>query len=184
MKTSEQINELATALNTASTQIGAAVKGKDNPFFKSKYADLGSVIITFKEAALEAGLSYVQLPIASEGKVGVVTRLMHTSGQWLEEEYVVPMTKNDPQSAGSAITYCRRYALAALFGVPTADSDAEAAMFRGKVELPESVLEGLAAAESMEGLAEIFKAAWSEYPEHRAALTAAKDSRKKELNDD
>jgi hypothetical protein len=184
MKTSMDINELATALNEASKQIGAAVKGKENPFFKAKYADLGSVIMTFKEPVLDAGLSYVQLPITNGAAIGVVTRLMHTSGQWLEEEYTVTPSKPDPQAAGAALTYCRRYALAALFGVPTADSDAEAAMYRGKVELPEGVTGGIEGAEDIKQLADLFKVAWNEYPDHRAALTAVKDSRKKELNDD
>jgi len=117
-------------MHDASKGIGAAVKEKDNPFFKSKYADLGSVIKTFKEPMLDAGLTYVQLPINKADRVGVVTRLMHTSGQWIEESFTIPLTKQDPQAVGSALTYCRRYALSALFGIPTADSDAEAAMYR------------------------------------------------------
>ena len=131
MKTSDSIVKLAAAMGIASNQIGAAVAGSENPFFKSKYADLGSVIKTFKEPMLAAGLSYIQLPVNDEFRIGVVTRLMHESGEWIEEEFTVPMVKQDPQSAGSCITYCRRYALASLFGIPTADSDAEAAMFRG-----------------------------------------------------
>ena len=70
--------------------------------------------------------------ISDESCVGVVTMLMHTSGQWLQQEYVLPMTKRDPQAAGSAITYARRYALQSMAGIPTADDDAEAAMMRGE----------------------------------------------------
>ena len=63
--------------------------------------------------------------------IGVVTRLMHVSGQWLENEFTLPMVKSDPQAAGSAITYARRYALQALFGIPAVDDDGEAAVLRG-----------------------------------------------------
>ena len=58
--------------------------------------------------------------------------LMHVSGQWLQQEYVLPLVKRDPQAAGSAITYARRYALQSMAGIPTADDDAEAAMMRGE----------------------------------------------------
>jgi hypothetical protein len=57
---------------------------------------------------------------------------MHTSGQWLESEFVLPITKQDPQAAGSAITYARRYALQSVAGIPTADDDAEAAMVQAR----------------------------------------------------
>jgi len=184
MKTSENINELATALNAASSKIGGAVKGKDNPFFKAKYADLGSVIIAYKEAIAGEGLSVVQLPIVDGGSAGVVTRLMHNSGQWIEQKYLLPMVKNDPQAAGACITYARRFALAALFGIPTADSDAEAAMYRAKPEMPENVTAELEGAENLEALQELFKSAWNEYPENRKELTSIKDARKKELLND
>lgn len=139
MKQSESIAKLAAALVLAQTEMGGAVKDAANPFFKSKYADLGSVIKAIKEPCSKHGLSYIQLPIRSENGVGVVTRLLHESGEWLEGEYTLPMVKNDPQAAGSAITYARRYALSALFSIPQVDSDAEDAMFRG--ELPEKPLE-------------------------------------------
>ena len=139
MKQSESIAALAKALVAAQTEMGGAVKDAANPFFKSKYADLGSVIRAIKEPCSKHGLSYVQLPIRSENGVGVVTRLLHESGEWLEGEFTLPMVKNDPQAAGSAITYARRYALSALFSIPQVDSDAEDAMFRGA--LPEKPLE-------------------------------------------
>ena len=57
---------------------------------------------------------------------------MHVSGQWVESEFVLPIVKQDPQAAGSAITYARRYALQSIAGIPTADDDAESAMLRGE----------------------------------------------------
>jgi len=180
MKQSESIAALAKALVAAQTEMGGAVKDAANPFFKSKYADLGSVIRAIKEPCSKHGLSYVQLPIRSENGVGVVTRLLHESGEWLEGEFTLPMVKNDPQAAGSAITYARRYALSALFSIPQVDSDAEDAMMRIST-VPESTINEIRTADSMAGLVELFKQAWIEYPNNRGDLTAAKDARKKEL---
>ena len=114
--------------------MGGAVKDAKNPFFKSSYADLTSVIKAIKEPFANNGLSYSQFPVTSEGGggVGVVTVLLHSSGQWIESEFYLPLAKKDPQGGGSAITYARRYALQAMAGIPTADDDAEAAMMRGK----------------------------------------------------
>jgi hypothetical protein len=135
MKTSDSIFELATALSKAQGEMGGAVKGSDNPFFKSKYADLSSVIAAIKEPFSSNDLSYIQFPITTtnsigEKFVGVVTRIMHGTGEWIESEYYLPLLKNDPQSVGSAITYARRYSLQAAAGIPAEDDDAEKAMDR------------------------------------------------------
>ena len=131
MKSSDAINELANALCNAQSQMGGAVKDSANPFFKSSYADLTSVIKAIKQPFADNGLSYTQFPVSNENGVGVSTRLMHVSGQWLEMEYTLPTVKKDPQASGSAITYARRYALQSIAGIPTADDDAESAMLRG-----------------------------------------------------
>jgi hypothetical protein len=110
--------------------MGGAVKDSSNPFFKSSYADLTSVIKAIKQPFADNGLSYTQFPVSSDIGVGVATRLMHVSGQWVESEFVLPIVKQDPQAAGSAITYARRYALQSIAGIPTADDDAESAMLR------------------------------------------------------
>jgi len=138
MNKSENLNELATALCKAQNEMGGAVKDAKNPFFKSSYADLTSVIKAIKEPFNKNGLSYVQLPTTSDGGkgIGVKTIIMHTSGQFIESEFYLPITKSDPQAGGSAITYARRYALQAMAGIPTADDDAEAAMMRGKPDEP------------------------------------------------
>jgi hypothetical protein len=132
MKSSESINELASALCNAQGQMGGAVKDSSNPFFKSSYADLTSVIKAIKQPFSDNGLSYTQFPVSNEHGVGVSTRLMHISGQWLEMEYTLPTVKKDPQASGSAITYARRYALQSIAGIPTADDDTESAMLRGE----------------------------------------------------
>ena len=146
MKKSDSITELAIALNLAQQQMGGAVKDSKNPFFKSSYADLTSVIKAIKEPFANNGLSYVQFPITSVGGngVGVETILMHKSGGWIANEFVMPLSKNDAQGAASCITYARRYALQSLVGLPTVDDDGEAAMMRGKPQEQAITPDGLA----------------------------------------
>ena len=132
MKTSESIAALAAALCKAQSQMGGAAKSADNPFFKSKYADLSSVVQAVKQPFADNGLSYVQFPISTQSAIGVVTRLMHESGEWIEQDYYLPLQKLDPQAAGSAITYARRYSLQAVAGIPAEDDDGESSMLRGK----------------------------------------------------
>ena len=147
MKQSESITDLATALCLAQAEMGGAIKDSNNPFFKSSYADLTSVIKVIKEPFAKYGLSFVQLPVTSAGGngVGVSTMLMHKSGQWLQGEYLLPMDKVTPQGAGSAITYARRYALQSLVGIPSVDDDSELAMYRNedKVADLDMTLEGM-----------------------------------------
>lgn len=127
MNQSESIKNLAAAMAAAQSEMGAAIKGASNPFFKSKYADLGSVIEAIKPHFAANGLSYVQFPVSGESSVGVVTRLMHSSGEWLEQEYFIPLGKMDAQSVGSCLSYARRYSLQAIAGIPSADDDGNAA---------------------------------------------------------
>ena len=131
MKSSESINELASALCAAQSQMGGAVKDSANPFFTSSYADLTSVIKAIKQPFADNGLSYTQFPVSNENGMGVCTRLMHVSGQWLEGQFTLPVVKRDPQAASSSLTYARRVSLSAIAGIPTADDDAESAMLRG-----------------------------------------------------
>lgn len=155
MKASESIAKLSTALCKAQSEMGGAVKDSANPFFKSRYADLSSVVKALKEPFANNGLSYVQFPIAEDNRIGISTRLMHSSGEWLEQDFAIPLAKLDPQSAGSALTYFRRYSLAAVCGIPQVDDDAESAMVQArktvddwKRELADSITaiqEGIAA---------------------------------------
>jgi hypothetical protein len=135
MKASESIAKLAAALCKAQHQMGGAVKDASNPFFKSKYADLGAVVKAIKEPFAENGLSYVQFPLSTDNRIGIVTRLMHSSGEWLEQEFCTPASKLDAQACGSILTYYRRYSLAAIAGVPQVDDDGEAAMLQARKTL-------------------------------------------------
>ena len=127
MNKSESITDLAAALCLAQAEMGGATKNSKNPHFKSSFADLESVIKIIKPAFFKHGLSFIQLPITSEGGkgIGVSTMLMHSSGQWIEGEYLLPLEKVTPQGAGAAITYARRYGLVSLCGIPQVDLDAE-----------------------------------------------------------
>lgn len=132
MDKSEQINDLASALCKAQDQMSGAAKDSKNPFFKSSYADLSSVVKAVKQPFADNGLSYSQFPIYEEKLVGVETILMHSSGQWISSKLLLPMTKQDPQAAGSAITYARRYALQAIAGIPSEDDDGNSATVTAK----------------------------------------------------
>ena len=130
MNQSESIAKLSAALVKAQAEMSGAVKDSANPFFKSSYADLNSVIKAIKEPFAKHGLAYTQFPITGDNGIGVTTRLIHESGEWIECGFFLPLTKHDPQAAGSAITYARRYALQAMAGIPAVDDDAEGAMNR------------------------------------------------------
>lgn len=127
MNQSESINELAAALAKAQAEIKTAPKERLNPHFRSHYADLVAVWDACREALAANGLSVVQSPEYADGRILVTTRLIHKSGQWLEGTVSLRPSKDDPQGAGSAITYGRRYALAAMVGVVADDDDGNAA---------------------------------------------------------
>jgi len=137
MNTSDTLDQLATALATAQASMGPAIKGAKNPHFRSSYADLASVVEAIREPFTSNGLSWVQAPSVdvASGLVTVSTRILHTSGQWLEASVSAMPGRGgkgdlSPQAVGSAVTYLRRYGLQALSGLPSADDDAEAAMGR------------------------------------------------------
>lgn len=127
MKHSETIKELAAALHKAQGKIKAALKESTNPHFKSKYADLSSVIEAVKQPLLDAGLVFTQGVHDAEGGVAIETMLLHTSGEWLSSTLRIPASRQDAQGFGSAITYGRRYGLQAICGVPAEDDDGNAA---------------------------------------------------------
>ena len=132
MLKSEQINELAAALAKAQGQIEGAKKSSSNPFFKSKYADLAECWNTCREALTANEISVIQMPeeINENGRLNITTMLAHSSGQYISSTLTMTVTKLDPQAIGSAITYGRRYALAAMVGLAQEDDDGEKAMAR------------------------------------------------------
>ena len=135
---SPTLGALAAALAKAQAVIEGAKEEAVNPYFKSKYADLASVWSACKKPLTANGLSVIQTVENGGETAYLVTMLLHISGEWIRSFMPIYMTKKDPQSFGSAITYCRRYALAAIVGVCPADDDGEAAQGRdaAKKEAP------------------------------------------------
>lgn len=129
---STEIGELAKALANAQGMMENAKKTCDNPFFKSKDADLAGVWDTCREPLTKNGLSVVQMPgaIDEKGNIEITTMLAHASGQWILSTMGIKVTKADAQGIGSAITYGRRYALAATVGIAQEDDDGEGAVGR------------------------------------------------------
>jgi len=182
MNQSESIVELAKALAKAQGEMGAAVKGKSNPFFKSKYADLPAVIEAIKPAFTANNLSYVQFPISNEIGAGVSTRIMHGSGEWLEGEFIIPC-KQDAHGIGSAITYARRYGLQSAAGVPAEDDDGNHAVKENDIDVTDWVTL-INDSDSLDSLKENYTDAYNEVKSSKkavAAITKAKDAKKKEL---
>lgn len=140
MNRSESLTNLAAALAKAQAEIRPAVKDSENPHFRSRYADLAAVWEACRTALTGNGLSVVQLPQVSErGTVAVETILLHESGEFIGGSIEIPLTKSDAQGIGSAVTYARRYSLAAVVGIAPEDDDGEAAVGRpatGKAASP------------------------------------------------
>lgn len=128
---------LAEAYTKAYAEIQNVVKNSHNPHFGSNYADLSAVIDTVKPVFEKYGLAVYQAPgklvelVGGGLAISVVSVLMHTSGAMLSAETQVPLgPKATAQAAGGAITYARRYALAAIAGIAQVDDDGNAASER------------------------------------------------------
>lgn len=124
--TSAEIGELVKALAKVQGTIKPAKKDSENPFFKQKYASLTSIWDSCRKELSQNGLVVIQTTKVSN-EVTVLTTLAHESGQWIRGELTLKPIKNDPQGVGSALTYARRYALAAIVGIASEDDDAEEA---------------------------------------------------------
>lgn len=148
MRTSDTIKEISISLISAQYKIKFAVKDSTNPHFKSRYADLGSVIEAIKEPLNSCGIGFIQTPTESQpGTLALTTRLMHISGEWIEDTAICPLPKNDPQGYGSALTYLRRYSLASITGLYQDDDDGEATRMK-----PEDYVNRIRASKSVEEL--------------------------------
>lgn len=129
MKHSEQLNEIAKALSGLQSEIRDAEK--DTQGYGYKYADLYQVLSLIRPLLAKFGLAFTQHVSNADDKVVIETMIMHSSGQWLSSEIAMPPTPNKnmsaAQSVGSAITYGRRYALTAIFGITQTAEDTDAA---------------------------------------------------------
>lgn len=140
MRTSEQINEIATAAAKAQLELQPAVKDSINPAFRSKYANEAAIREASRVYA-KHGIAIFQEPMTAERGIAVTTMFAHSSGQWIEfGPLTVPVGKPDAHGVGSATTYAKRYALSAAAGIAAdEDDDGNAASASGphaRVETP------------------------------------------------
>ena len=192
MNKSESIKELATALAKAQGQIKGAVKDSANPFFKSKYADLASVVEAIRSAFAANGLSYIQsVEPSDKDEVRVETTILHSSGEWIGcGVLALPVSKVDAQGYGSALTYARRYSLSAATGVAPEDDDGNAATVAkpkpAMADLDKALLV-IGVSPTLKDLQAVFTDAYkaAQAANDKAAMTiftAAKNKRKAELS--
>lgn len=127
MLKSESIASLATALAEAQGEIENATKNSQNPHLKNRYADLAEILNTVRPVLSRHGLAVSQHPSFADNMVQVETILLHKSGEWMASTITTPVQKADPQGVGSAVTYARRYSLAAIVGLSQEDDDGHAA---------------------------------------------------------
>jgi hypothetical protein len=114
---------LNAAIVAALGELRNVAKNAVNPHFKSKFATLDSILDATRPVLAKHGLALSQEPVFEDGMAGVVTRLIHTSGESRESKLLLPMRDQSAQGAGSAITYARRYAAASVLGIASEDDE-------------------------------------------------------------
>lgn len=133
MKTSESIAKIAPALLAAQRAVVGTTRDKVGKIVTTKgsyqynYSDLSSVLDEIKGPLNDNGIVILQSPTADSTGVAVHTRLLHESGEWVEETLYMPVTQGTPQAYGSAITYCRRYSAQSMLGLKAEDDDGKEA---------------------------------------------------------
>jgi hypothetical protein len=144
---SASIGKLVEALAKAQLKFDSVLKDSDNPAFRSKYADLATVIAATRPHLAAEGISIIQMPHARFGmddakEMILTTLLAHSSGEWIATDLSLPAMMRerfDAQAVGSAITYARRYALAAITGVAQEDDDGNKAAGVGSNQAAQNV---------------------------------------------
>ena len=123
-------DKLFEALAKMQGALDNATKSSDNPYFKSKYADLAQCLSVSKKPMADNGLSISQHCTFDGQFVQCVTILGHSSGQMMISTLMIPVAKKDAQGIGSSITYARRYALSSIIGLTQKDDDGDGAVGR------------------------------------------------------
>jgi hypothetical protein len=122
METTPQ-QEYSMALVSAIGELQNVAKTASNPYFKSKYAPLDAIVDATRPVLLKHGLAISQTPLYIEGSAGVETTILHAAGHSTTTTLLLPLKDQSPQGVGGAITYARRYALAAVLGLATEEDD-------------------------------------------------------------
>jgi hypothetical protein len=126
---SESTIELNTSLAKAQGEFPSIREDSQNPFFKSKYADLDSIMKAIRPSLSKYGLSLTQQTKLDDSTTILVTKLRHSSGQFCESRVRIIPPKSDIQSYASTLTYMRRYSIISLLALSTSeDDDGENAM--------------------------------------------------------
>lgn len=121
---SESIAKIASALVAFSGEVKSIAKDAANPHFRSAYTSLDHMIDETKPLLNKHGLTVMQFPGGDGEKITIRTMILHNSGEWIESEpLTLKAVKNDPQGAGSAITYGRRYSYAAALSLSLGEDD-------------------------------------------------------------
>lgn len=139
---SGNIDKIAAALSAAQSELPTINKTSEVDFFSKKmnarvnykYANLASVVEAVRPILAKHKLSVTQMPVRTNRAIHVTTLLMHSSGQYLQSTLSMDMLSNDAKEVGTAITYARRYAIAAALNIVT-DEDVDAPP--GKDEKPD-----------------------------------------------
>lgn len=132
---SAEIKDLCAALSKAQGEIEIAGLNKENPYFKSRYADMAEIVRVSRPALSKNGLSVMQQILTNEDGQSILhTLLCHSTGQWMESQMRIIPPKNDIQSLSSYVTYLKRISYAALIGVVVGneDDDGEVAMISAR----------------------------------------------------
>lgn len=132
IETSNEIKHISAALLKFQGAVDGVGKSSANPHFKSRYANLETVVDTARPELQAAGIVFMQSGGAIvDGVMAMSTRLIHVeSGEWIQGTMDIALGKRDPQGVGSAQTYAQRYHLMAMLGLPPVDDDGEGAMDR------------------------------------------------------
>lgn len=144
MKTSDQTNELFTALAKAQAEMGVAKEDGFNKHLGAGYASLSSLQAAYREPCAKFNLAIIQ-NVYSEGEdYFVETRVAHGSGQWMASSIKVLLVKRDMQSLGSAVTYAKRYAITSLLGISTEVDEEEVQAVSNKVQASRRIMNSAA----------------------------------------
>jgi hypothetical protein len=127
MRSSDELDRFAQAMCKVQAEIQDPGKDKEGYDKRYQYADLGAILKILRPIATKYGISFMQLPTGEDGS-GLCTRVMHESGQWVEDTFYIPLQSQKglsvAQTVGTVITYARRYAITSAFGMAQIDNDA------------------------------------------------------------
>lgn len=145
MRSSDTLAAISPALVLALGEIEGAAKSAVNPHFRSKYANLETVVETARPVLAKHGLAVMQGAgkVTDRNCLTVSTRIIHTSGEWIESDFEIPLAKQDPQACLAALTYARRGSLMSILGMPAIDDDGETAVGRGDHQAPPADRNGM-----------------------------------------